>query len=265
MAAKNPLSEEELSCPVCCEIFIDPVIMSCSHSVCRTCLQQFWKTKGSHECPVCRRRPSNDITLPNLVLKNVCEAFLESRSQRSSAGSEGVCSLHNEKLKLFCLDDQQPVCLVCQTSKNHKNHTFCPIDEAVTDCKVQNQINLLGELLVVFQRQTPTTIKVTLDKNRIFFLENIKNVGWSEACSFMHFYSVFTQTQHTERQIKQEFEKLQQFLRDEEAVRIAALKEEEEQKSQMRRKIEEMNEEISSLSGKSLSLSLFRSLILVSV
>ncbi|XP_036448308.1 tripartite motif-containing protein 35-like [Colossoma macropomum] len=58
-----------------------------------------------------------------------------------------------------------------------------------------------------------------------------------------------TQAQHTERQIKEEFEKLHQFLRDEEAARIAALKEEEEQKSQMmRRKIEELNGEISSLS-----------------
>ncbi|XP_037397151.1 nuclear factor 7, brain-like [Pygocentrus nattereri] len=58
-----------------------------------------------------------------------------------------------------------------------------------------------------------------------------------------------TQAQHTERQIKEEFEKLHQFLRDEEAARIAALKEEEEQKSQMmRRKIEEMNGEISALS-----------------
>uniref|UniRef100_A0A3B1JIZ0 Uncharacterized protein n=1 Tax=Astyanax mexicanus TaxID=7994 RepID=A0A3B1JIZ0_ASTMX len=180
----SPKPKEELLCPVCCEIFRDPVIMSCSHSVCRTCLQQFWKTKGSQECPVCRRRFSKDNPPCNLVLKNLCEAFLESRSQRSSAGSEGVCSLHNEKLKLFCLDDQQPVCLVCHLSKSHKTHDCCPIDEA-----------------------------------------------------------------HTERQIKQEFEKLHQFLRDEEAVRIAALKEEEEQKSQMmRRKIEEMNEEISSLS-----------------
>ncbi|KAI4878474.1 hypothetical protein NFI96_031262, partial [Prochilodus magdalenae] len=58
-----------------------------------------------------------------------------------------------------------------------------------------------------------------------------------------------TQAQHTERQIQEEFEKLHQFLRDEEAARIAALKEEEEQKSQMmRRKIEELNVEISSLS-----------------
>ncbi|KAJ8344005.1 hypothetical protein SKAU_G00313340 [Synaphobranchus kaupii] len=46
-----------------------------------------------------------------------------------------------------------------------------------------------------------------------------------------------------------EFEKLQQFLKDEEAARISALREEEEQKSQMmKEKIEKMTEEISSLS-----------------
>uniref|UniRef100_A0A3B1K3G0 Zinc-binding protein A33-like n=1 Tax=Astyanax mexicanus TaxID=7994 RepID=A0A3B1K3G0_ASTMX len=225
MAAKYPLSEEELSCPVCYEIFRDPVVLLCSHSVCRTCLQQFWKTKGSQECPVCRRRSSKEYPPSNLVLKNVCEAFLESRSQRSSAGSEGVCSLHNEKLKLFCLDDQQPVCVICQTSRNHKNHNFCPIDEAVTDCKTKLQ-----------------TALESLQKNLKVLEEAKRDYDQTAA-------HIKTQTQHTERQIKQEFEKLHQFLRDEEAVRIAALKEEEEQKSQMmRRKIEEMNEEISSLS-----------------
>ena len=46
-----------------------------------------------------------------------------------------------------------------------------------------------------------------------------------------------------------EFEKLQQFLKEEEAARISALREEEEQKSQMmKEKIEKMTEEISSLS-----------------
>src|SRR4029434_8612720 len=58
-----------------------------------------------------------------------------------------------------------------------------------------------------------------------------------------------TQAQHTEEMIKEEFEKLHQFLRDEEAARIAALREEEEQKSQMmKEKIEKINREISSLS-----------------
>ncbi|XP_072552522.1 E3 ubiquitin-protein ligase TRIM35-like [Salminus brasiliensis] len=225
MAARTPLSEEELSCPVCCEIFRDPVVLLCSHSVCRTCLQTFWETKGSRECPVCRRASCKEIPLRNVALRNVCEALLESRSQRSSAGSEVVCSLHNEKLKLFCLDDQQPVCLVCRGTKKHKTHDCCPVDEAVTDLKTKLQ-----------------TALEPLQKN-LKVLEEAKE-DYDRTAAHIQ-----TQVQHTERQIKEEFEKLHQFLRDEEAARIAALKEEEEQKSQMmRRKIEEMNGEISSLS-----------------
>ncbi|KAL7859110.1 hypothetical protein SRHO_G00142570 [Serrasalmus rhombeus] len=225
MAARNPLSEEQLSCPVCCDIFRDPVVLSCSHSVCKTCLEKFWETKGSRECPVCRRRSSKDHPPCNLVLKNLCESFLESRSQRSSVGSEGLCVLHNEKLKLFCLDDHQPVCVVCQTSKEHRNHKFCAVDEAVTEFKdkLQSALEPLQKNLRVLEEA-----KRDYDKTAA----HIK-----------------TQAQHTERQIKKEFEKLHQFLRDEEAARIAALKEEEEQKSQMmRRKIEEMTGEISALS-----------------
>src|SRR4029434_7355768 len=58
-----------------------------------------------------------------------------------------------------------------------------------------------------------------------------------------------SQTQHTETKIKEEFEKLHLFLRDEEAARIVALRDEEEQKSEMmKEKIEKMSREISSLS-----------------
>lgn len=108
------LSVEDLTCPVCCEIFIFPVILSCGHNVCKECLQNFWKTKNTQGCPVCRRRSSRNEPPCNLVLKNACESFTEKRSQISSSGSEEVCSLHNEHLKLFCLEDKQPVCLVCK-------------------------------------------------------------------------------------------------------------------------------------------------------
>ncbi|XP_076120652.1 zinc-binding protein A33-like [Alosa pseudoharengus] len=56
------------------------------------------------------------------------------------------------------------------------------------------------------------------------------------------------QAQKTEMQIKQEFEKLHQFLRDEEAARIAALREEDEKSQMMKDKLEKINSEISSLS-----------------
>ncbi|KAJ8362102.1 hypothetical protein AAFF_G00396660, partial [Aldrovandia affinis] len=162
---------------------------------------------------------------PNLSLRNACEAFLKERSQRATAGSEELCSLHSEKLKLFCLVDQIPVCVVCQTSKKHENHKLRPVQEAAEEYKEKLRTALapLQKKLKAFNE-----VKLVCDQTA----EHIKS-----------------QAQRTERQIKMEFEKLQQFLKDEEAARIAALREEEEQKSQMmKEKIEKMTEEISSLS-----------------
>ncbi|XP_035277457.1 tripartite motif-containing protein 35-like [Anguilla anguilla] len=225
MASGSSLLEEEHSCPVCTEIFRDPVFLSCSHSFCKACLQQYWAQKGSLECPVCRRRSSEDHPPLNLSLRNTCEVFLKERSQRAKVGSEVLCSLHSEKLKLFCLEDQIPICLVCQTSKKHENHKMRPVQEAAQEYKEKLRPALapLQEKLKAFN-----AVKLICDQTA----EHIKS-----------------QAQHTERQIKMEFEKLQQFLKDEEAARITALREDEEQKSQMmKQKIEKMTEEISSLS-----------------
>ncbi|XP_042559194.1 zinc-binding protein A33-like [Clupea harengus] len=217
--------EEDLCCPVCCDFFKDPVILTCAHSVCKACLQQFWDTKGSRECPYCRRKCSKEVNPPNMALRNLCETFLQERSQRASAGSEVLCSLHSEKLKLFCLEDKQPVCLVCRDSKKHTGHKFHPIDEAALDRKEELKIKVqtLQRKLKTFKKA-----KLTHDKTA----KHIK-----------------TQALNTERQIKVEFEELHQFLRDEEAARIAALRLENELKSQMmKEKIEKMSREISSLS-----------------
>ncbi|KAG5282966.1 hypothetical protein AALO_G00036730 [Alosa alosa] len=218
--------ESDFSCPVCCDIFNDPVVLSCSHSICKVCLQKFWKTKGSRECPLCRRKSSNQFPLPNLVLKNLCETFLQERSQRASAGSEVLCSLHSERLKLFCLEDKQPVCLVCRDSRKHTNHKFQPIDEVTSDLKeeVNRRLGPLQKKLKVFE------------KSKLTFIQSIEYIK--------------TQALNTERQIKEEFKKLHQFLQDEESSRIAALRKEKKQASQMmKEKIEKMSREISSLSN----------------
>ncbi|XP_063068981.1 E3 ubiquitin-protein ligase TRIM35-like [Engraulis encrasicolus] len=224
MASKS-FSEEDFSCPVCCDIFKDPVVLSCSHSICKVCLQQFWDTKGSRECPVCRRKSSMDHPPVSLTLKNLCETLLQERSQRTAAGSDVLCSLHGEKLKLFCLEDKQPVCLVCQTSKLHRGHNLSPIDEAALEIKEEFKMKL-----------SPL-------RSKLKTYEDVKLICEQTATH------IKTQVQHTEKQIKKEFEKLHQFLRDEEAARIAALREEEEQKTQMmKEKIDKMSREISSLS-----------------
>lgn len=130
------LPEEDLTCPICCDIFTDPVLLSCSHSFCRSCLKRCWDT-GLRECPVCRKKASKSSVPSNLALKNVCEAVLQVKRQSSLMEEKTKCNEHGEKLKLFCLVDKQPMCVVCQASKVHKTHNCLPIDEAVQDCKVR--------------------------------------------------------------------------------------------------------------------------------
>ncbi|KAM3860292.1 uncharacterized protein ACN63O_015219 [Diretmus argenteus] len=219
------LSEENFSCPVCRDIFKDPVVLSCSHSFCKACLQKWWTEKPTNECPLCKRRSSRSEPIGNLVLKNLCEAFLLDRDQRASAESEVLCSLHTEKLKLFCLDHQQPVCLVCRDSEKHTNHRFRPIAEAARDHKeeLEKSLKPLDEKLRLF--------------NRVL-----------GSCNFTAFH-IDVQAQNTEGRIKKEFQKLHQFLQEEEEARITALREEEEQKRQMmKQKIEGVSREITALS-----------------
>ncbi|XP_071387842.1 E3 ubiquitin-protein ligase TRIM39-like [Centroberyx affinis] len=218
-------SEGDLSCPICHDIFNDPVILKCSHSFCKACLQKWWTEKKIHDCPLCNRRSSKSKPLLNLALRNLCEAFLLERDQRPSAASEILCSLHSEKLKLFCLDHQQPVCLVCRDSKTHNNHRFRPIDEVAQDHKeeLQKSLKPLQEKLELFNK-----VKGNCDQTA----EHIK-----------------VQARRTERQIKEQFEKLHQFLQEEEEARITALREEEEQKSRtMKEKTEGLSREIAALS-----------------
>uniref|UniRef100_A0A3P8PEA7 Uncharacterized protein n=1 Tax=Astatotilapia calliptera TaxID=8154 RepID=A0A3P8PEA7_ASTCA len=134
-------SQKDLCCPVCREVFRDPVILSCSHSFCKDCLKRWWRERPTHECPVCKEISVYDPP-SNLALKNLCESFLQERDQRAS---EALCSLHSEKLKLFCLDHQQPACVVCCISQNHTNHRFRPIDEAAQQHKKELQETLEAE------------------------------------------------------------------------------------------------------------------------
>ncbi|XP_078027917.1 nuclear factor 7, brain-like [Epinephelus lanceolatus] len=215
-------SEEDLCCPVCQDVFRDPVVLSCSHSFCKDCLQNWWRQKPTRECPVCKRRSSKVEPPCNLVLKKLCEAFLLERDQRAS---EALCSLHSEKLRLFCLDHQQPVCVVCRDSEKHTNHRFRSVDEAA--------------------RQHKKEVEETLEplKEKLKVCEQVK-VKCEQTAQHMK-----VQARRTERQIKEQFKKLHQFLEEEEEARMAALREEEEQKSQMmKEKMEALSREIAALS-----------------
>ncbi|KAJ8261660.1 hypothetical protein GJAV_G00156870 [Gymnothorax javanicus] len=150
MAAKASIPKDELCCSVCFDIFKEPVVLKCSHSFCKVCLKQYWEEKSSRECPICRRNASMEEPPVNLALRNIVESYLQQKTERETAEkSEDICSLHGEKLLLFCEQDKEPLCVVCQTSKKHRNHPVCPVEEAAQDLKeeLKPELNVIKEKL----------------------------------------------------------------------------------------------------------------------
>ncbi|KAL2093502.1 hypothetical protein ACEWY4_010814 [Coilia grayii] len=229
MANRPSLTEEDFSCPVCCDVFQDPVLLACSHSICRPCLLRFWGQRQARECPVCRAVSANPEPPSNIVLKGMCEAILNERRQRAARAfvEAGLCGTHGDKLTHFCEEERRPACLKCRVPRRHTGSSFRPMQEAASEHKKEFKMKL----------------KPLQEKLKSF--EDVKQ-------SFEHTAEyIKSQAEQTEHLIKEEFEKLHQFLQDEEAIRLAALKEEEEQSSQMmKKKIDEVESEIVSLSDK---------------
>ncbi|XP_077359611.1 E3 ubiquitin-protein ligase TRIM39-like [Festucalex cinctus] len=212
--------EDNLQCPACLEIFKDPVGLPCSHSFCRACVQKWCKAKGNRTCPVCRTE-FNSMELPlNLALRNVCEAF-----SQASVESDDICSLHKEKMKLFCVDHQKLVCHICKDAKIHTGHKFRPLDEVHKD----HQDKLQGGLQEAKQRLED-------------YIETRDN------CNEQATY-IKVQRQQVESKIKKDFEELCRFLQAEEEARLSAVREEEEEKTRM------MKEKIASLSRDMVAVS----------
>uniref|UniRef100_A0A803SLE2 Tripartite motif containing 39 n=1 Tax=Anolis carolinensis TaxID=28377 RepID=A0A803SLE2_ANOCA len=124
----------ELSCPICLEYFKEPLSLSCGHNFCQSCLDQCWEGKEA-SCPQCREKVQEGDIRPNRQLVNVVEIVKELGSQKAEEKGS-ICQKHQEPLKLFCKDHETPICVVCDKSKEHKNHKVIPLDEASKEYKV---------------------------------------------------------------------------------------------------------------------------------
>ncbi|XP_034547624.1 nuclear factor 7, brain-like [Notolabrus celidotus] len=230
MAEKIALVESYLNCHVCAETFTDPVSLSCNHSFCSSCLQKFWEQTENKNCPICKRKSSKANPLVNFSLKELSDSFSgrlkvgSSETEKGEKKVEVVCSKHQEVPKLFCKDEQRAVCSVCDVSL-HQSHTVVPVDQAVRELKEQLKPDL----------------KSLQDKRNKY-----KQVEETYKEVIQHSKK---QLLSTERKIRAEFNKLHQFLKEEEESRLTALREEEEQKGKtISREMKRIQELISSLS-----------------
>ncbi|XP_078501948.1 E3 ubiquitin-protein ligase TRIM39-like [Lissotriton helveticus] len=135
MAAKKRL-KEEVSCSVCLECFADPVSVECGHVFCLSCITRCWEgLQTDFPCPQCRETSKNKTLRPIRHLGNIVELLKQLHTPSASPPGENLCGEHEEKLKLFCEDDQEPICVICRESKDHKAHSVLPMQEAAQEYK----------------------------------------------------------------------------------------------------------------------------------
>ncbi|CAL8326274.1 unnamed protein product [Lota lota] len=74
------LSEEQVHCSICLDVFTNPVSIPCGHNFCQSCILGYWRTSPSYQCPMCKKtfhkRP--DISV-NTVLRDIAQQFKEIR------------------------------------------------------------------------------------------------------------------------------------------------------------------------------------------
>ena len=134
--------EEQLTCPVCLDLYTNPKTLPCLHSFCQECLEGLPLDKEGEtyylSCPTCRKR----IELPEggagafpvaFTLNNLKETHSLLKaipvSSPVSDPQQETCNDHGKPLELFCETCETVICHYCAV-RTHKDHKY----ELVTDC-----------------------------------------------------------------------------------------------------------------------------------
>ncbi|XP_015279102.1 PREDICTED: zinc finger protein RFP-like [Gekko japonicus] len=205
MAEDSPVQGlcEETTCSICLEYFRDPVIIDCGHIFCQACLTEYCGKFGTDaSCPHCRETVQQKNFRPNLQLASIVEIAKKFSLHRlKGAETSGpVCERHQEPLKLFCQDDQTPICVVCDKAKEHRGHTVIPKEEAFEEYKVKSQAYLE-------------------------FLKEEREEIWSSQQSLeAEGQTLLEQTERERQKIMAEFKQMHQFLEAQERHLLAKLR-----------------------------------------
>uniref|UniRef100_UPI0035902A98 E3 ubiquitin-protein ligase Midline-1-like n=1 Tax=Myxine glutinosa TaxID=7769 RepID=UPI0035902A98 len=134
----------ELTCPVCFELYKEPIALPCGHSFCRVCIEKSWENREEdtgYVCPNCREVfPQKPKLKKNVIIANLVENMklkngkfgLEVRVTEhgdvnvkegmKSGGSESFCEVCNREAAKRCVPCEILCCAKHLKPHQHKGH-----------------------------------------------------------------------------------------------------------------------------------------------
>ncbi|KAI4890610.1 hypothetical protein NFI96_004372 [Prochilodus magdalenae] len=118
-SSSNLLSEDQLLCSICLDVFTDPVSTPCGHNFCMVCLKECWDSSSRFQCPLCMeefsRRPELRV---NTFISGLVAQFKKSVQVKSSRAPEERSSRPKKVLCDSCDEHLEAVksCLDCGMS-----------------------------------------------------------------------------------------------------------------------------------------------------
>ncbi|XP_020853539.1 putative E3 ubiquitin-protein ligase TRIML1 [Phascolarctos cinereus] len=230
MDAKGLLEylKADLTCSICLCYFTDPVTVKCGHNFCTECLLKCREgADATLICPECRQIIQISNLVPNKNLQNLCITgkMIRYHLLQSVVGL-ATCDQHGEKEKLFCEEDKRLLCESCLIVPEHKDHQVLPLDKAADKYKekLQESWNILQKKQEQF--------KISLDSMR-------RRETQCKADAFA-----------LKQSITSEYEKMHQFLLDEECLYLERVDQEskdklrrlEEKKTKVTQQIQDMQQ-----------------------
>ncbi|XP_051899455.1 zinc-binding protein A33-like [Pristis pectinata] len=170
--------EDELNCPLCRQLYSDPVILDCGHNFCRECISKKWEAEKLARCPECGQTFRDSSLKSNRALGKLVKKSRNISLNLKVKGNKPYCIDHEEELKLFCETDKKLICVMCldrRDGRSHKAHNFMLINEAVEiyKDKLKVSLNTLKQKKNYYQEfETKQQEKITEIKDQSNKLQN---------------------------------------------------------------------------------------------
>ncbi|KAK1336215.1 hypothetical protein QTO34_004019 [Cnephaeus nilssonii] len=159
--------QNELTCSICRNYFVDPITIDCGHSFCRPCFYLSLQNRSVlARCSECQKEIQQRDFHTNVTLKQMVLIVRQARLWNFLRSKENRCGIHMEAKQVFCEDQRSLLCLHCSTSQEHGAHRHCSVEEAAE----QHREKLLKTMCSLWQK--------CCENDRNLIVESVTTRSW---------------------------------------------------------------------------------------